>query len=101
MARRFFAGMVTVISILASVRGLADLGPPPGYVEKCTVKAQTKRGEECRVCGAYFASREECLQLGRQGYNQRCRSHGASVWSEVWCRLAPKATDGGRPGGSR
>jgi hypothetical protein len=81
----------------------ADIPPPPGYVEKCSVEIQQKSGEECRLCGASFQGRGDCQKLASQGYSERCRSAGASVWQEVWCRVRPKpdrkaALDGVLPG---
>jgi hypothetical protein len=69
----------------------ADIAPPRDYVEKCSIEAQQKSGEQCRLCGGSFRGREECKQLASQGYRERCRTYGASVWQEVWCRLAPKS----------
>jgi hypothetical protein len=90
-----------VVGLLIPSSALADLPPPRDYVEKCTVEVQTKQGEECRLCGAYFASHEECLKLDHAGYQHRCRSYGASVWKEVWCRVAPKPPAGGSAGERR
>jgi hypothetical protein len=101
MAGRLFFGSFCAALILAAASTWADVPPPKGYVEKCTIEAQTRIGEECRLCGAYFASREKCLALGREGYSQRCRSYGASVWSEVWCRLKPKPAGGALPAPGR
>lgn len=66
----------------------ADIAPPPGYVEQCTVAKQQKAGQECRACGSSFMGRKECAKLGAQGFKEQCRSQGASVWTEVWCRPA-------------
>jgi hypothetical protein len=90
MLRRLLLTAVLAELVFGSMPVRADVAPPPGYVEKCTVKAWQKSGQECRLCGASFRGRDQCQQLGSQGYQQRCRSHGASVWQEVWCRSALK-----------
>ncbi len=72
---------------------LADVPPPPGYVEQCTVAKQQKRGAACVSCGdAYHGDRDACERsLAPQGYERRCKTRGASVWTEVWCRPAAAA----------
>jgi hypothetical protein len=43
--------------------------------------------EDCQVCGAYFGERDRCeKEFGTKGFAYRCRTYGASVWKEVWCR---------------
>lgn len=91
-----------LISILLSAHvALADIPPPPGYVETCTVGNYASAELECTSCSAYFGGREPCEALEQQGYSQRCRTSGASVWEEVMCRAgtskpspspAPEAT---------
>ena len=78
--------------LLFSASSLADIAPPPGYVEQCTVEKQQKKGEECKSCSAWHGERDKCeKELGTQGYTQRCKSRGASAWSEVWCKaVEPK-----------
>ena len=66
---------------------LADIPPPPGYVEQCTVDKQREAGEECVSCSTYHGEPDKCEKAyGEAGYTRRCRTRGASVWSEVWCR---------------
>lgn len=78
----FAALAVTALSTPA----LADLAPPPGYVEKCTVENHQKDGKTCTSCAADFKNRDRCeSELGPKGYTRACRTRGASVWSEVWC----------------
>jgi len=73
----------------------ADLPPPPGYVEKCTLESQQRLEEDCQVCGAYFGERDRCeKEFGTKGYKYRCRTYGASVWKEVWCRSSDKGPSG-------
>jgi hypothetical protein len=86
--------------VVASVASpaLADLAPPPGYVEKCTVENHQKDGRTCTSCAADFKRRDRCeLELGVKGYTRACRTRGASVWSEVWCLDAKPAPTPSEP----
>lgn len=77
--------------LLASVPSvaLADVAPPIGYIEKCTVKKQQKADEVCRWCRTYFRKPKACQKRFKTTvFKKRCRKGGASVWSELWC--APK-----------
>lgn len=84
---------------VAAVSGpaFADLAPPPGYVEKCTVENHQKDNKTCTSCAADFKSRDRCeSELGPKGYTRACRTRGASLWSEVWClegKPAPTPTE--------
>ena len=73
---------------LLSGLALADIAPPPDFVETCTVANHVKPGEECTMCGAWHGGREDCEALEAQGYSARCRTSGASTWDEVMCRAA-------------
>lgn len=95
MRRRVLVAAALLLAMAGPGPVVADLPPPRGYVERCTLEAMALPGQECRLCGASFASRAECDQLGRQGYQNRCRSYGASVWREVWCRPLPSVDQAG------
>jgi hypothetical protein len=74
----------------------ADLPPPDGYVEQCTVEKQCAKGEEGTACRASFKERDKCrTELSAQGWVHKCKTRGASVWTEVWCR--PKKADDKAP----
>jgi hypothetical protein len=75
-------------------RARADIAPPAGFVETCTLAKQSRAGLECVDCSAYHGNANHCAEsLEGYGFAQSCRSRGASVWSEVWCRDAgPKAS---------
>lgn len=77
-------------SLLLAPAALADVAPPPGYVEQCTVSKQQKDGLECTLCtGAYHGAPDHCVKIYEpQGLTRACRTRGASVWKEVWCRKA-------------
>ena len=71
----------------------ADLPPPPNYVETCTIVKQCKPGEEGTTCGTFFREPDKCRKLhASDGFILKCRTRGASVWSEVYCRPKGKAT---------
>ena len=89
---KHFAPLASLLLTLAlgtlSSVAQADLAPPPGYVEVCTVDRQQKPNERCELCSkSYFREPDGCKKkLASKGFSQRCRSRGASVWTEVWCR---------------
>jgi hypothetical protein len=67
----------------------ADVPPPKGYVEQCTVEKAQKKGEFCTACGgAYHGDRDFCerrFAADKLPWEHRCKTRGASVWTEVWC----------------
>jgi hypothetical protein len=87
-------GLVLAFAVPSLAR--ADVPPPPGYVEQCTAEKQQGAGEECLSCGdAYHGDRDACdRQHAGNGYARRCRTSGASVWTEVWCK---KSAGGSAP----
>lgn len=83
------AAAVFVATSLAQAVTRADIPPPPGYVERCTVELQRKSGEECFAFRAgYNSPRGWSDPLASHGFGLRCRSAGGSFWQEVWCRAA-------------
>lgn len=82
-------GPALVAALTLSTLARADIAPPPGFVESCTMKAQSAGGKECMSCAAFYGNSDHCEEsLGSYGFTQGCRTGGASVWSEVWCRPA-------------
>ncbi|MDG1480382.1 MAG: hypothetical protein P8R54_12365 [Myxococcota bacterium] len=74
--------------LLTTLLARADISPPEGYVETCTVALQC--GEtEGTSCSAYFGGRTECEALEAKGWQRMCQTRGASTWSEVFCAQAP------------
>jgi hypothetical protein len=64
----------------------ADVPPPPGYVETCTVEQQQTGGARCEACRANFQDASACeTRFASTQMQRRCRTTGASVWTEVWC----------------
>lgn len=69
----------------------ADIPPPAGYVEQCTIEKQCTKDEEGDACRAWHGDREVCTKKHAQdGFSLKCRSRGASVWTEVYCRPKKK-----------
>lgn len=86
---RALLAFVVLAATSLSAPAFADIAPPPGYVEKCTVENHQKDGKTCTSCSADFKSRDRCeSELGPKGYTRACRTRGASVWTEVWCHEA-------------
>lgn len=65
---------------------IADVPPPPGYEEQCTVEKMQVDGLVCKECSASFQGREECEALEKEEYVAKCKTNGASVWKEVLCK---------------
>ena len=93
----FLVGMALSVGYVQPT--FADVAPPDGYVEQCTVAKQQGNGNTCIECPNDYRSfatdaGDPCkLQYEGQGYTKACNSYGASVWTEVWCRGG--ATDAG------
>ena len=64
----------------------ADIPPPPGYVESCTPEKACP-GSASVSCRGSFRDADGCRkQFEPQGLVRACRTRGASVWTEVWCK---------------
>jgi LPXTG-motif cell wall-anchored protein len=74
---------------LAPLEARADVAPDPDYVESCTLEKQRENGEECFECRASFQDPDACKQHAEGGFAPRCQTRGASVWTEIWCRVKP------------
>ena len=76
----FWLGMISV--------AWADVAPPPGYVEQCTLEKQQVQADTCTLCPSSYQDPEKCKkEWEAKGYEKRCQSRGASVWNEVWCKV--------------
>lgn len=71
---------------LGAGRASADLPPSPDEPECSVAAAQAEGKSDCTQCDTYHAEPDKCKSLAAQGYTQSCRSSGASVWHEVWCK---------------
>lgn len=78
-----------VLLVVAAPAARADVPPPPGYVEQCQVAKVQKKGEFCTACsGSYYNDTEFCerrFSSDSRPWKFRCRTGGASVWTEIWC----------------
>lgn len=81
--------------LLIAFTAHADVAPGPFYVERCKVEAYQDASNECITCRGTHEGRAECEALSEQGYEHRCDTRGASVWTEVHCR--PRATPADAP----
>lgn len=82
-----------VAALLLPAVALADVPPPSGYVERCTLEAASADGQECVQRSGWHG--EKGLPgrwLAEYGFCQRCQTYGASVHGDIYCR--PK---GGKP----
>jgi MYXO-CTERM domain-containing protein len=98
--RVVFVFAVSSFTCALALTAHADIAPPPGYVETCSVQRHQSADKQCVACRAWFRERDACVkQYGAQGYTSACRSRGASVWTEVWCKSASTAAaaDAGMP----
>ena len=96
IVRGFLLGLTLGIGYVPLA--MADVAPPAGYVEQCTVEKQQTAGKSCVACpNDYRSFRADAgpsvceAQYGAQGYSKACKSYGASAWTEVWCRDDPDA----------
>ena len=81
---------VLLLSFLAAT-AYADLPPPEGYVEQCTIARQCKKDEDGTTCSAWHGDRQKCKkEHATDGYTYKCSTRGASTWTEVYCRAKPK-----------
>jgi len=84
--------MVGSLLVLGGAKlALADVAPPVGYVEQCTLEKQQAAGKACVACKNDYTSfvgdaGDRCVQQYESiGYTKVCKSYGASAWTEVWC----------------
>ena len=81
-----------MLSVWCMAAAVADIAPPPGYVERCTV-ARVQRenpGQTCVACDAWHGGREDCEQHEAKGYVRQCKTRGASTWDEVLCKAGTR-----------
>ncbi len=88
-----FAALALTLTTVTSSDARADIAPPPGYVEQCTIEKLQKDGTlTCESCSTYFREADKCeRQYAKTAYKKQCRAGGASTWTELWCK--PKGKD--------
>jgi hypothetical protein len=80
-----FTGLV--VTLAATSSALADVPPPEGYVEKCTLAQQQTATSECLECAGMHGQLGRCASLlAPYCYLYVCKTYGASGWTEVLCR---------------
>jgi hypothetical protein len=72
-------------ALFALVAPLARADVPPPGGETCTLAHQSG-STGCEECGANFNAPDTCASLAQKGLEQRCRTSGGTVWTEIWCR---------------
>lgn len=84
----FTLALATALALgSAALPARADITVPGA--DTCTLEKQAKPGQECHMCRAFYGNADHCPEsLAAYGFKQQCRSGGASVWSEMWCRAA-------------
>jgi hypothetical protein len=79
--------IAAVVFVVGAAPAMADMPPPDGYVEQCTVAKLQTASSECLECRAWVSHRSRCTNfLVPYCYNRLCQSYGASAWTEVFCR---------------
>ena len=89
--------MVFAAVLGASSPVWADIAPPPGYVEQCSVSKQQKAGETCTVCGVNAQDDpDSCQKLhAGDGACRRCSTRGGTFFDEIWCSPDGRLVDSG------
>lgn len=79
------AGVVSGVRV-----SLADLAPPPSYVETCTLAKQQRPGERCEECSVARGDNDTCRFRYAEGpFAQRCaRRDSPARRTEIWCAPA-------------
>ncbi len=81
----FVAGLVT--ASLVALPALADVPPPAGYVEQCTLAKKQTATNDCLECAGMHGQTLRCRNLlAPYCYQYVCQTYGASGWTEVLCR---------------
>lgn len=79
--------LLCVLLWFPTAQALADVAPPPDYVETCTVDKQQKDGLTCKECSTGRETSDKCKnEWGAKGYTKACKALGATVWKEIWCK---------------
>jgi len=72
----------------------ADMAPPDGYVEDCTVAKKEQPGTKCEECPNNYmgtGANNPCkMTYAGTNFAYVCKTWGASFWTEVWCDGPPR-----------
>ena len=84
---RAHAFMTLVLGAVSAVPAIADVPPPEGYVETCTIAKRQTATSECLACASWVSQINRCTNLlVPYCYTKVCKTYGASAWTEVFCR---------------
>jgi hypothetical protein len=88
MNARWFGLALTLAGSLTLARSArADIPPPQGYVETCTIANQQTATSECLFCEAERSAADRCDPLlSPYCYVKVCQAWGGSGYPELWCR---------------
>ena len=93
MLTRLLKSAIALAALALPAAALGDIPPPKDYVEMCTVEKACGKADEARGCRRHVSEAEKCkAELAKDGWTYKCRSAGASNFTEIWCRAkkAPK-----------
>lgn len=99
ISNRLLMAGLSLTALVCSGPVAADMPPPVGYVEQCTVEKQQGANETCvasSILGMGYppGTREaSAKKLEARRHVYRCRTSSVSFWNEVWCKSnKPKGT---------
>ena len=86
--RYFSLALTAAGSFTLAGAARADVPPPDGYVETCTLANKQTVTSECLACVADYSNFGRCSPLlSPYCYGKVCKTWGASAYTELWCRL--------------
>jgi len=78
------------LSLTVAAPALADVAPPPGYTETCSVALREQTGTTCKECKSGSAMESTCpVKFTMTKFTYVCQTWGGSTWTEVWCDGPP------------
>lgn len=95
MIRSRVPALLTLFATAAfALPAFADVPPPDGYVETCSVAEKEQPGTKCATCDGFGPEPDKCkMQFQGTPYHYVCKTWGATVYTEVWCDGTPKAEE--------
>jgi hypothetical protein len=85
----WYCGLVLTAAGSLTLAGAAraDVPPPDGYVETCTIAKRQTATSECLFCEAERSTADRCEPLlAPYCYVKVCQAWGGSGYPELWCR---------------
>jgi hypothetical protein len=90
LLHKLFTLSVALASAALARQAVADVAPPAGYVEQCTIAKKQRSGSECVECRTMremYANSDRCvLLLSPYCFQKVCEVWGGASYLEVWCR---------------